>query len=250
MDERWQHLAVQEHKLHPHPLQVLQHDSYNAKRRKQVLEWLLSMAVDSQLSRQVLQLSRQYLDRFYSIVPLDCSKILQASPELMATAALNIALKMENFEPTHLLMDVTAHRFRWHNIVAAEKWLLETLGWNLNPPTVCSQWLLLTQRAIQHCLSEGRVEDADCVLSVSKQSWRLDAIEALSLEPEFVRFYPTAWAAALLAAAVCLDPQPMFSAAEWMSISDYAVTDLMPAIRMLHALETASAQTAVVPSNV
>ncbi len=167
--------------------------------RAQLLDWLMEVGANFFVHRRTFQAAVNYCDRFLS----KCQYVFPRHRlQLLAITALFVAAKTEEVYPpkAHELAEATAGAFSAKDVVAYEKELMMTLGWNLTPPTAddWAEWYLLT------FLERGLPETTDAAgaAALFQQlprglTQRLQLILDLALlDVTSLHFYPSMLAAA------------------------------------------------------
>jgi hypothetical protein len=104
--------------------------------REQIVEWSFRVVDYFRIDREVVSVSMSYLDRYLSRCHCDRSTF-----KLAATATLYLAVKILypcKLADLGILSDLSRGEFDMMDVCQTERTILETLGWNLHPPTSTS----------------------------------------------------------------------------------------------------------------
>jgi Cyclin, N-terminal domain/Cyclin, C-terminal domain len=104
--------------------------------REQIVEWSFRVVDYFRIDREVVSVSMSYLDRYLSCCPCDRSTF-----KLAATATLYLAVKILypcKLADLGILSDLSRGEFDMMDVCQTERIMLDTLGWNLHPPTATS----------------------------------------------------------------------------------------------------------------
>jgi len=101
--------------------------------REQIVEWSFRVVDYFRIDREVVALSLSFLDRFLGTCQCDRSTF-----KLAATTTLHLAVKL--LHPCKLgdlgiLSDLSRGEFDMHDVAEMESHILESLKWNLHPPS-------------------------------------------------------------------------------------------------------------------
>lgn len=106
----------------------------NAMWRDQLCTWAYDIVDHFDLDRETVSVAFSYIDRF---VPRYQHHINHKTYQLLAMTALYMAIKI--YEPRKVginsFISLSRGRFTSNHIVAMENVILETLSWNVHPPT-------------------------------------------------------------------------------------------------------------------
>ncbi len=101
--------------------------------REQIVEWSFRVVDYFHIDREVVALSLSFLDRF--LVTCKCDR---SSFKLAATTTLNLAVKLLypcKLGELGILSDLSRGEFNMRDVAEMESHILQSLKWNLHPPT-------------------------------------------------------------------------------------------------------------------
>jgi Cyclin, N-terminal domain/Cyclin, C-terminal domain len=104
--------------------------------REQIVEWSFRVVDYFRIDREVVSVSMSYLDRY-----LSCCRCDRSTFKLAATATLYLAVKILypcKLADLGILSDLSRGEFEMMDVCQTERSILDTLGWNLHPPTATS----------------------------------------------------------------------------------------------------------------
>ncbi|KAI8865430.1 hypothetical protein GQ42DRAFT_159614, partial [Ramicandelaber brevisporus] len=124
------------------------HPMLEAGFRPIVVDWMAEVVADYRCHRDTFHLAVNIMDRYLDAAT---EPVSNGNLQCYATAALSLAMKLEEFSPP-TLADLTAlavEAFQHEQLVKAERQVLQTLNWQLSVPTL-SQWLTLFMHRAAH----------------------------------------------------------------------------------------------------
>ena len=133
--------------------------------REQIVEWSFRVVDYFRIDREVVALSISFLDRFLAKCRCD-----RTSFKLAATTTLNLAVKL--LHPCKLgelgiLSDLSRGEFEMADVAGMENYILQTLSWQLHPPTSLAFSTLLLDYVFVDFPFEVSASDMDDIYDVS-----------------------------------------------------------------------------------
>jgi len=143
--------------------------------RDKICEWYYEVVDLFEISREVVSISLNLLDRF--LAKVSCEK---AQFQLAAIATLNIAIKLQETRPLKLatFMKLSRGCFTVENIIDCEFLILQTLSWHVHPPTSLSFariFLKLLPSSIPLLTKNNMLEYSEFMLEVAVCEYSLVA---------------------------------------------------------------------------
>ncbi|RZC32432.1 G2/mitotic-specific cyclin-A [Asbolus verrucosus] len=133
-DEIWTYLTFLEKKLHKiKPSYMTKQIYLNWQMRSVLIDWLINVAEEYQLSNYTVHLSINYLDRFLSNI-----SVIKEKFQLVGATAMMIAGKMEEVYPpdTREWAFLTGDAFTVRQIIKMEQLMLKILKFDMHAPTI------------------------------------------------------------------------------------------------------------------
>ncbi|KAL9661423.1 hypothetical protein QQ045_026247 [Rhodiola kirilowii] len=190
----------------------------NDRMRSILFDWLIEVHYKFELMEETLYLTVNLIDRFLAVQPVVRKKL-----QLVGITALLLACKYE--EVTVPVVDdlilISDKAYSRKEVIEMEKWMVNTLQFNLSVPTP----YVFLQRFLKAAISDERL---DLLASY--------IIELSLMEYEMLKFPPSLLAAAAVFTAQC----SLAGSKQWSKTSKwhstYSVDQLMECARLMVAL--------------
>ncbi|KMZ70808.1 Cyclin A-like protein [Zostera marina] len=207
-------------------IEVIQ-KNVTARNRMVLVDWLVEVASEYNLSSHTLYLAVSCLDRFLSRRSIPKSKL-----QLLGVACMSVAAKYEEMSPPNSaeFADITDNAFTKREVSDMEINVLKVLEWQIGVPTTktfLSRLLLLLSIQIQNNGSGTQLE------------FLTDYLAELSLlDYSCIRYPPSMIAAsAVFLARLNLQPDSDPWCAALGRCSNYSPSDLSDCVNSLHTLQ-------------
>lgn len=217
-DDIYRHLLRNETRFvaNPNYMLEIQRDIQHSM-RSILIDWLVEVGSEYQLSRQTLYLTVNYIDRLLSKISVDRSKL-----QLVGITAMFIASKYEQLCPPRVddFVYISDNTYTREEVLQLEGVFLHYLGFNLTAPTPYEFFRRYTS-----------------VVAMTTQGKHLThfLMERLLQESNYMRYRPSViTAAAMFLALYALKQQPW--SREFELCSGYKFDDIRVCVREMHSI--------------
>lgn len=212
------YLREAEVRFRPNANYMRKQPDISSNMRSILMEWLVEVADEYKLHSQTLYLGASYVDRFLSRMSVTRSKL-----QLLGTAALYLAAKLEEIYPPELkdFVYITDDTYSKRQVVKMEQVILQCLDFDLISPT--------THTFLVRCLRAVEANE-----TVEQLSHYLCELTLLWDEP-FLKYLPSAIATSCVCIALHTLSQNAWPRA-LSHYSNYELSDIRDCIQDIHTM--------------
>uniref|UniRef100_J3LL91 Uncharacterized protein n=2 Tax=Oryza brachyantha TaxID=4533 RepID=J3LL91_ORYBR len=204
--------------------QVIQQGHITMRMREMLLDWLVDVAYDREISDEGLHLAVSYVDRFLSMNSINRNRL-----QLLGVTALFVASKYEerSYLSARKLSDMTNRTYTAKEVVVMEANILRDLDHKLGGPTA----ITFVRTFLSKCRGKKpRDKRLELMCSYLAELSLLDAY--------YIRFLPSMVAAAcLFVAKFTINPKTRPWNLSVQRSTGYRVSDIEDCIRAIHDLQ-------------